>query len=187
MDLRSSERKDVPTLHQDEKRRIWLAWHKAGSWDNFLHSVKAQINKGGQETVLKYQNQRLDEYETKFVDPISGIDNYFEEKTVVFTQDHKSAPRINTGYFLPRNYWDWCYNEIINDPKFVHPFQGKNKDPDESYKQALRISARLELMKYGMKMAEQTDESINETLVKLAMQKKEILAKKEKEVLLGKD
>ena len=183
MNLRSTEEKESATLTQQEKREIWIAWHKAGSWDNFLHSVKAQKKVGYQETVVQYPNSMMDEYETKFVEKISGIDNFFEDKTVVFTQDHKTAPRINTGYFLPRNYWDWCLKEMMNDRSFKHPFAGKDEDNYTIHQEALRISARVKLMEEGKKMHEQTNDDINDRLVQMTKQANALKAEEEKKMM----
>ena len=128
-------------LTQQEKKAIWVKWKQAGSWDNFLQSVKAQKEVEGVQTVIKYDNRDLEDYESKFIDPISGIDNYFEDKVVVFTREHKTAPKINTGFFIPRNYWDWCLGEMLHDPKFRDPFH----KPFTSEEERLRAGARVKI------------------------------------------
>lgn len=135
---------NIAKLNQQEKKDIWVKWKNAGSWDNFLESVTAQKIVGGKTTVIKFDNQEIDNYETKYIEPISGIDNFFEEKSVVFNREHKTSPRINSGYFIPRNYWNWCLQEMQSDPKFVHPFKNKFKDEDERMRQFAKIRISLE-------------------------------------------
>lgn len=94
---------------------------KFNSYWDFLYSVDAMVQNGDtQPRVLKYKNEEMGNYESKFVKKYTGnsINGAFVfEKYASFQKNiarEGKAQWVDTGYFIPRMFWDFIEKQRMN-------------------------------------------------------------------------
>lgn len=112
---KQSEEKLEAEPSNEMVKSIFKQMKKFKKYEDFLVSVGAMKKINSDYSVIKYPKEQLIDYENKLIREhmkTSLNDEYIFSDKSKFTKKSEEGIVYDTGYFIPRFFWDYILNKI---------------------------------------------------------------------------